>query len=458
MRFVRLPRAVSSRNVGKDDLMAWAPPHAQPNPAERTPQVARASRPLRWHKAGTIERILRSTADDQGRRLHVLSKAIAALLLTYADQYDDDPRCFKRLEGSGDEPGILDQLGLDRKTFTKHVDSLLQRGYVEIRRDRAHGQSTFYLRGLIEAFRETEPAATVRTVTPLPSRGQYQTGKLSHSDEHSEDSQAGRVSQSIGQQIRKLSHSDKPQSGKQPHPDRETGPADRETFPLSLELQGTLITQETPLANALTRAAATLGLGEIKNLEAIQHEVLAVANAFASWRFSARRQRRTIAHHGWVRVAGAVGYALDQERIAPGTIRAPGALFEYALKQGIVTELVLPPPSQRSQLGGSSNPPQPEETAPESAEPCAGDREVRDGDPLCSALHDYLRTRLSKPDYSLLTAGIQSIVREASSWTVLTTNSWMLGRIQQRMQPEIVQAIRHLAGADVNVTIAVANA
>jgi hypothetical protein len=130
------------------------------DPARDRATALRPVAPAKWQKLGTIERIMRDTGGDSGEQLHALEKAIAVYLLGYARTSDDDPRAKLDIERpKGDFPGrvpsLEEGLGLTGKTLRKYIDRLVdERKLIEVRRDRANGAATIYLRELVRAYAE----------------------------------------------------------------------------------------------------------------------------------------------------------------------------------------------------------------------------------------------------------------------------------------------------------------
>jgi hypothetical protein len=283
-----------------------------------------------WHKSGTIERIARDSGSAGGARLHALEKFIAILLLGYASSNDRDPRCFR------DEHELVAEAGMDRKTFSKYIASLQARKLIVAKRDRSHGAMTYYLRGLVDAFREGGPGivdvAESEDVVNLADR---RTGKLSRSENQNAES----TDREALQPVRETASAS---AGKSPGPDRES-------FPDSIELVSIPREGNSHELHALARR---FGLNP-SLFDGRPHRIagaLAISQHCANWGITYRRLRSVTAAHGFREVAGAVGYVLTQidlgdERAERGRpterapkaddpIRNPAALFEAALKNG----------------------------------------------------------------------------------------------------------------------------
>jgi hypothetical protein len=295
---------------------------------------SRPAAPAKWQKLGTIERIMRDTGGDSGEQLHALEKAIAVYLLGYARTSDDDP-CAKldierpKNDFPGRVPSIEEGLHLTGKTLRNYLDKLIARKLIEVRRDRANGAATIYLRELVRAYAEDRFGKDSRTVVALPTPPVREKT----------DAGSGNFSDGSG------NFSGYPQPV-------------RETFPVPLEhLRGQLVgtsSEHTALARRLgfkvtktTDGSEHAGFFANRPLRfAAAHQVEA---RLLGWTITPRRIRKVLRDYPFAIVAAAVGYVIEQveqsaqrsllseaerKRLDLPVVENTAALFEASLERG----------------------------------------------------------------------------------------------------------------------------
>ena len=282
----------------------------KPERASTTANEAARSHQPSYYKAGTIERLMKWRGTHDGKRLPAMSKAIAVTLLSYA-------RTNKGFTCVVSEPELCDDLGIDPKTLRKYLKPLLEFGLVETDRSREGAAKRYDCSKIYERFGEERDITS--KVSSLDQRGitsrSAQSGIPSLSaDSDREDTAVTRESIPVS-------------------PGRSQA-SDRDAFPVSIK--------ETPSSSSssslldVDAPAARLG---ITNTHGFERQVFTIDEVLTRWGWAAREQRSVVKRFGLIRVSGAIGYVLQQQKLHPDTIREPAGLFRYALKHDYSSEL-----------------------------------------------------------------------------------------------------------------------
>jgi hypothetical protein len=395
-----------------------------------TQQRSVAERVAAWHKSGTIERVTRDRGGAGGERLHALEKLIAILLLQYASSNDRNPRCFR------DEKDLVEDLGLDRKTFAKYVARLVARGLIQTKRDRADGAMTYYLAPLVAAYREGGPGITQapEAIASLSERRQ--------------------LTQRSGNDSLTSRHENLDLDREAVPTDRESFPTgsgndttpDRETFPLPLELES--LTLSLP-QNELQSLARRFGVDPAL-FEARPNRVAAavsISQHCAQWGITYRRLRALTKEHGFRAVAGGTGYVIAQlelgrarssatpsssrSKSADEPIHNPAALFEAAVARGWSDRLP----------GLGDDPYLPEQTM------------VSVDQSLWIALCEEIRTRVSGPTYEATWKAARLLVRSGDHFTIRLPSTFAASIARTQIVPVATQCLRKLGFANAEIEI-----
>lgn len=400
---------------------------ASPSPNDASRSAKAPERSAAWHKNGTIERIARDTGSAGGSRLHPLEKFIAILLLGYASSNDRDPRCFR------DEHELVAEAGMDRKTFSKYIASLQARKLIVAKRDRMHGAMTYYLRGLIDAFRDGGPGivdvAENEDVVNLADR---RSGKVSRSE-------FGSAEFADRESVPAVRESTPDSPGKSPGDDRES-------FPDSIELVSVPRDENSHELHALARR---FGINP-SLFEGRPHRVagaLAISKHCANWGITYRRLRTVTSTHGFRSVAGAVGYVLTQidlgdERADRGRtserapkaddpIKNPAALFEAALKNGWSDRLP----------GLGDDPYLPEK----------GYGNVDES--LWLALCEEIRTRISTPSFNAAWKSARLKTRADNVFTIEVSTAFAENLARKNIVPTALACLGRMGYTDASIIV-----
>jgi hypothetical protein len=379
-----------------------------------------------WHKNGTIERIMRDRGAAGGERLHALEKSIAVLLLGYASTADRNPRCYRS------EKDLVEDIGLDRKTFAKYASKLVSRGLIEVRRDRADGAMTYYLANLIAAFAEDGRGISVpETAGVTPINGAAgRTGKVSLS------APAAAV-ESVRENIPPVREITDTGVGNDPAPVGES-------FPLPIELiPGT----SNDISHELQALARRVGVNTTY-FENRPHRVAAATVIVAHadrWGVTGRRLRMLSREHGFAAVAGAVGYVLAQialgaqhtedrrsagkEKSGTEFVRNPAALFETAIARGWADSL--------SGLGD---------------DPYITQHKTRSiTDDLWVALLSEVKTRLSRPVFDTVFPSARLRDHDVSTFTIGVPTDFAATIARQSATSVVVRCLAAMGYGDVTV-------
>lgn len=347
-----------------------------------------------YFKAGTIERIYDDRGTADGRRLPFQSKAIAAYFILKAQKQRDYSFIMS-------EAQICERLGMDGKTFRKYLAPLVESGLVSVDKNRELATRRFSCKSLFERYREDAVNGT-KVV------------------------QIGKVSQTVAGDADRESRAPDRESAPAV---REIAPAERESFPNSLDPSSTSFDLDT--------LKERWGLTTTDGLERL---LQFMAETFANFAVTERRQRSIIKRYGVYGVAGALAYVKQQQMLA--TVKSPAGLLDWALQNGRCSDAEPWLSGKVSPTEGSGpNPPQPNDAV----------KDMLVGD-LWDGVLKWLEPRLTAGEYGMLVKPIRAAAFDDGTLTLHVGSSWLRDRVREKVAARIVEALETLIGPTVQIT------
>lgn len=346
-----------------------------------------------YFKAGTIERIYDDCGNADGRRLPFQSKAIAAYFVLKAQKQRDYSFIMS-------ESQICERLGMDGKTFRKYLAPLVESGLVTVDKNRELATRRFSCKALFERYRE-EAVNSTKVV---------QLGKVSRTE------------------AREAARESPPPDRENAPAAREIAPAERESFPNSLDPSSTSFDLNT--------LRARWGL---TTTEGIERPLQFMAETFANFAVTERRQRAMLKRYGVYSIVGALAYVKQQQILA--TVKSPAGLLDWALQNGACADA-------EPWLSGKVS--RTEGQGADAGRPGTATNDMLVGD-LWDGVLKWLEPRLTAGEYGMLVKPIRASSFDNGTLTLHVGSSWLRDRIREKVAARIVEALETLIGPSVQL-------